>query len=359
VTARDGAGNVGPRSAEADALPEVVIADARLIGPASIAQPLSAVDAGTLVRARVRVDGYSQAAGPTIGLLAQAGLGPGDSDPATDEGWRWSPMAFDADVDGADAFVGSVRAEEVGSFDIALRVSTDGGATWQLADRDGIGYSATQAVRLAAQAAADTEPPDSPADAAASVVSETSVTLVWTAVDDDDLYRYEVWRGEEAGGPYERIGTATEPTFTDDGVRGGSSYVYVVTAQDTSFNRSANSNEVLAAAESRTVMVTFTVTVPDNTPSGETVYIAGDFQGWDPGATPMTRAGDRTWTTTLTFAEGDVPEFKFTRGSWEAVEKDGGCGEIANRTISVEYGSDGTQTVEATVEKWRDVDLCG
>jgi hypothetical protein len=359
VTARDAAGNGGARSAEVNALPQVVIADARLTGPASIAQPLSAVDAGTPVSARVRVDGYSQAAGATVGVLAQAGFGPSGSDPATDEAWRWSPMAFDADIDDADAFRGSVRAEEVGTYEIALRVSTDGGATWQLADRDGIGYRAAQAVLLDAQPASDAEPPAAPTDAAASVVSEASVTLIWSAMTDEDLFRYEVWRGERAGGPYERIGTAAEPAFTDDGVRGGTSYVYVVSAQDTSFNRSANSNEVVAAAESRSVAVTFNVAVPANTPPPDTVYIAGAFQGWDPGATPMTRAGDLAWTITVAFAEGEVPEFKFTRGSWDAVEKDAGCGEIPNRTIMVEYGTDGTQIVEATVEKWRDIDQCG
>jgi hypothetical protein len=255
--------------------------------------------------------------------------------------------------------VGSVRPEEVGSYEIALRVSTDGGRTWQLADRDGIGYSAAQAVLLEAQASGDGDAPAAPADAAASVVSEASVTLIWSVVNDDDLFRYEVWRAEEPGGPYQRIGTATDATFTDQGVRGGSSYYYVVTTQDTSFNRSDNSNEVLAAAESRMVAVTFSVTVPDYTPAGDTVYIAGAFQGWDPGATPMTAAGAGAWSITVDFAEGEIPEFKFTRGSWEAVEKDAGCGEIPNRTVAVVYGTNGTQLVEATVEKWRDIDQCG
>jgi hypothetical protein len=190
-------------------------------------------------------------------------------------------------------------------------------------------------------------------------VSEASVTLIWSAVTDDDLFRYEVWRTEELGGPYERIGTATDASFTDQGVRGGSSYYYVVTAQDTSFNRSSNSNTVMAAAASRSVAVTFNVTVPAYTPPGDTVYIAGGFQGWDPGATPMSAAGGTLWTITLDFAEGEIPEFKFTRGSWDAVEKDAGCGEIPNRTTTVVYGAEGAQLVEATVEKWRDIDRCG
>ena len=42
-----------------------------------------------------------------------------------------------------------------------------------------------------------------------------------------------------------------------------------------------------------------------------------------------------------------------------AVEKDAGCGEIPNRTLSVTYGTDGTLLAPATVQKWRDVDHCG
>ena len=359
VTASDATGNASSRSAEAAARPQVAIADARLTGAATQAKPLSAVDAGAPVTARITVDGYSQATGATIGVVAEAGLGPAGSDPDTEEAWRWSPLTFSADVDGADEFVGSVRPEEVGSYEVALRVSTDGGASWQLADRDGIGYAAAQAVLLEAQSPADGDAPAAPEDAAASVVSEASVTLVWSVVEGDDLFRYEVWRAGEAGGPYERIGTATEATFTDQGVRGGSSYYYVVTAQDTSFNRSDDSNEVEAAAESRMVAVTFSVSVPAITPPGDTIYIAGAFQGWDPGATPMTAASDGAWTITVEFAEGEIPEFKFTRGSWDAVEKDAGCGEIPNRTFTVAHGAEGSQLVEATVEKWRDIDQCG
>jgi hypothetical protein len=246
----------------------------------------------------------------------------------------------------------------VGDYAVALRVSTDGGATWQLADRDGLGYSAAQAVALTVEAGSDTDPPDSPPGAAASVVSDTSVTLIWTAVAANDVYRYEVWRGEAAGGPYDRVGVATDTTFTDTGVRAGMTYYYVVTSQDTAYNRSAYSNEVVASAASRAVEVTFTVTVPANTPAADTVYIAGDFQGWDPGATPMTRVDATTWSITLPFTEGVAPQYKFTRGSWDAVEKDAGCGEIPNRTFTVVYGTDGTQLVEAEVGKWRDVDAC-
>ena len=249
------------------------------------------------------------------------------------------------------------------SWNVLLRVSPDGGSTWVYADRAGIipdpwAYRADSAVTIAATPAVDQEPPAAPAGAEVATVSPASLTLAWDPVEAADLYRYEVMRGTTAGGPYERIGTSTEPTFTDDGVDQGSSYVYVIVAVDTSFNRSAESAEVAAAAEAREVAVTFTVTVPPNTPADDTVYIAGDFQDWNPGGTPMERVDAATWSITLPFTEGEPPQYKYTRGTWEAVEKDAACGELANRTVTVTFGEGGTADVADTVEKWRDVDSC-
>jgi glycosidase len=357
VTAQDAAGNMGPRSAEVEALPQLVVADARLEGPASVSQPLSAVEPGVEIAGRVRVDGYSAAKGATIGIVAQLGFGPEGSEP--DAGWTWSAMTYDSDADGADRFVGGVRPNATGSWAVALRVSTDAGATWQLADRDGIGFTSAQAVSLNATAPSDADAPPAPAGARAALASDTAVALAWEAVDAADLYRYEVQRADASGGPYQPVGTSTEPAFTDETVRAGGSYFYVVVAQDTAFNRSEPSDEVVAAAESRQVSVAITVHLPETTPAADTIYIAGDFQNWDPGATPMNRVDALTWTITLTFTENAAPQYKFTRGSWEAVEKDAGCGEIPNRSFTVTYGTDGTQTLDVQVEKWRDVDQCG
>jgi hypothetical protein len=268
-------------------------------------------------------------------------------------------MTYDSDADGADRFAGSVRPEAVGSWAVALRVSTDGGTTWQEADRDGIGFTSAQAVSLEATAPSDAEPPPAPDGARAALVSDAAVVLAWDAVDAPDVYRYQVERSDASGGPYELVGLSTEPTFTDATVRAGGTYYYVVVAEDTSYNRSAPSGEVVAAAESRDVAVIFTVHLPENTPAGDTIYIAGDFQSWNPGATPMTRVDATTWTITAPFIENAAPQFKFTRGSWDAVEKDAGCGEIPNRTFTVTFGTDGTQTLDLEVEKWRDVDQCG
>ncbi len=364
VVALDAAGNPSPRSAEAMALPELSIEDARLEGPAEVSQPLSAVDPGAPIRALVRADGTA-APGSVVGIRAQLGVGPARGDPATE--YAWSEMAFDADVDGADRLVGAVRPEESGTFNVVLRVSTDDGRHWEYADRGGIvtvddlpwGFRPNQAVTLATTPAADRRPPPAPTAPTVATVAGSSLTLAWDPVTAPDLHRYEIRRATTPGGPFEEIGSSVEPRFTDDTITAGGTYVYVVVAVDTSFNRSAPSPETSTQAETRDIAVTFTVSLPPNTPSGDTIHIAGDFQGWDPAGTPMTKVDDLTWTITLPFTEGDAPQYKYTRGSWEAVEKDAGCGEIPNRTVPVTFGNDATQLVEDAVEKWRDVDQCG
>ena len=309
VHAVDAAANLSPRSAEASALPELAVEDARLDEPAEVSQPLSAVDPGTPIRALVRADG-TDASGPVVGIRAQLGVGPARGDPGTD--YAWTEMAFDADVDGADRLVGAVRPEESGTFNVVLRVSTNDGRDWEYADRGGIvtvddtpwGYRPDQSVTLATTPAADTQAPPAPSAPTVATVAGSSLTLAWEPVTAPDLYRYEVRRGTAPGGPFEEIGAAVEPRFTDDTIAAGATYVYVVVAVDTSFNRSAPSPETTTQAETREIAVTFTVSLPATTPPGDTIHIAGDFQGWDPAGTPMTKVDDVTWTITLALHGG-------------------------------------------------------
>jgi hypothetical protein len=73
----------------------------------------------------------------------------------------------------------------------------------------------------------------------------------------------------------------------------------------------------------------------------------------------LTRVDDRHWTLTVTGKEGTQLEYKYTLGSWDFVEKDGACGEIGNRQLTLAYGSTGNQAVNDTIANWRNVVPCG
>ncbi|MHC5110916.1 MAG: alpha/beta hydrolase-fold protein [Planctomycetota bacterium] len=97
---------------------------------------------------------------------------------------------------------------------------------------------------------------------------------------------------------------------------------------------------------------TFSVEVPEWTPEGDTVYVAGDFQGWNPGnpSYALTEQPDDRWEITLEFNDGQPIQFKFTRGSWATVEKGPNGEEIANRT----HTPVGVETLQLTVANWAD-----
>lgn len=108
------------------------------------------------------------------------------------------------------------------------------------------------------------------------------------------------------------------------------------------------------------VSVTFTVVVPANTPDEDTIFVAGTMNNWDPGSgegsssddLPMSKISDNQWQLTLSLSPNNTYEYKYTRGSWNSVEKDAQGNEINNREISVPfYGI----TISDTVATWRDI----
>src|SRR5690606_23350574 len=141
----------------------------------------------------------------------------------------------------------------------------------------------------------------------------------------------------------------------------------VVRAMDTTINRSGWSGEVSATTELRSVTLTFDVTVPATTDAtSREVHIAGFLDRLDGGhpqwirtSTPLTRVDATNCTISFTGLEGTQLAYKYALGSWDYVEKDGACGEIADRQLTLAYGADGTQVVADTVLNWRNVAPCG
>ncbi|MFK7757154.1 MAG: alpha/beta hydrolase-fold protein [Flavobacteriales bacterium] len=92
-------------------------------------------------------------------------------------------------------------------------------------------------------------------------------------------------------------------------------------------------------------------TIPSNTPKNSTIYVAGDFQGWDPAdpAYALTE-NDGVYSITLSPAAG-ILNFKFTRGSWGAAEGNQNGGFLPDRT----YSYDGSQeTLTLQILSWED-----
>ena len=370
ATALDNVGNESARSNEVQALPHDAIGWANVQYPPTITHTISITNRTPDVYGQVFIDGVTNAAGATAGLTAQLGYGPDGSDPAAGAGWNWIDASFNTDAGNNDEFKASLLPEQIGTFDYAYRYSTTHGRDWVYADLDGIGngYTPAQAGALAVVSSGDTSAPATPGGLHVVSASPAGIALAWNAVAGDaTLYGYEVLRADIANGPYTKIALVTAADYTDTAVAQSASYSYTVRAVDGSFNRSASSAAVTAAAELRTVTLQFSVTVPATTDAtGKTMTIAGfldrldgGLPQWDPAGVKLTRIDATHWTVTLTGKESTQIEYKYALGTWDYGEKDGACGEIGNRQLTLAYGTNGVQQVNDTVANWRNVAPCG
>jgi glucoamylase len=109
------------------------------------------------------------------------------------------------------------------------------------------------------------------------------------------------------------------------------------------------------------------VTVPSGTPSGDTVYLSGNYsalstgmksaQDWGAAEIPMVKTGTDTWTLTIPAAASSSFQYKFDLGNWTNVEETASCGYISNRTFG--FGSSGSSyTANDTVAAWGGIGGC-
>ncbi len=93
--------------------------------------------------------------------------------------------------------------------------------------------------------------------------------------------------------------------------------------------------------------------IPKNTPPGSKIFIAGDFNRWDPGDPNfvMEMREDSSYFVKLPYGWGTL-DYKFTRGDWSTVETDLCGSEIENRTL--DYLDD--HEVHVKVDSWKDLE---
>jgi len=126
----------------------------------------------------------------------------------------------------------------------------------------------------------------------------------------------------------------------------------VVRVRDAGHEASA----ALEVVEGERATLTWSVQTPAGTPAEDGVFLAGNLpelgewgEGWSV-MRQMVPLGGGRWGTSLTLPWGTVAEYKYTRGSWDTVEKEAGGGERPNRQAT----ADGPWTLEDEVIRWAD-----
>jgi glycosidase len=360
VAAVSADGLIGPLSAGIAAIPSASVAQSYyLMGDAPQSATLAYGLAAT-VKAAILVQGETEAEGAAAGVLAEAALVPQGTEP---EAATWVPMQYIGEDQGADVYSATIPVLAAGDFVQVARFSANAGETWTVVTNpDGTWPP------LAVAAPADTRPPASPASVSILQASLSGVVVVWEPSPSDDVAAYRVYRTSgNTTSQIAEVPASAEGRYLNKAVAQGDRYSYAVSAVDTSLNESERISTETVTVERRRIPVTFTVTVPDYTKQGKgDVYIAGDFgvqdlPRWDPAGLVMTKIDDQHWTITLELPEGTAIQYKYVRGTWDAVEKGVECEEIANRTLTVQVpeGQTGMTVDGDVVAKWRDLDKCG
>lgn len=100
--------------------------------------------------------------------------------------------------------------------------------------------------------------------------------------------------------------------------------------------------------------LTIGLIAPPSTPATATIYVAGNFNGWNPGspAFALKRHNDGRFSIVLPDSVRGPIEFKFTLGSWNSVELTESGGDMPNRGFVIP--ATGPASWGGSVAMWRD-----
>ncbi|NJN33161.1 MAG: alpha/beta hydrolase [Saprospiraceae bacterium] len=90
--------------------------------------------------------------------------------------------------------------------------------------------------------------------------------------------------------------------------------------------------------------------LPIGTPTSDKIYVAGNFNNWNPSDTSKMFKSQKDGSLSLTFTPSvSALEFKLTRGSWATVEGSAQGGFMPNRKLNY---SGGSQVEDLTIAGW-------
>lgn len=108
----------------------------------------------------------------------------------------------------------------------------------------------------------------------------------------------------------------------------------------------------IASAALADQKVRFVVHVPPASPQPDYIYVAGSLPAvgsWKPDGLKLTRQSSGVYQADVDLPIGQTLEFKFTRGTWAAVEQNAAGTDRSNRRVVVDAS---VHQIDAKVERW-------
>ena len=173
-------------------------------------------------------------------------------------------MTFSDDSTLDITLIGQVSGSTfIGSFTVTDEI-LDGQATFSLAEGalvDVNGNSGNE-ITSGETILIDRTAPPAPSSLTAMATQDDKIKLAWTAPGEDDVNQYNIYRGTASGYFPEHIGTVAASgqssyEWLDSDVVLGTTYYYVVRAQDTAGNESGNSPQASATVTTRLLSLGF------------------------------------------------------------------------------------------------------
>jgi glucoamylase len=182
------------------------------------------------------------------------------------------------------------------------------------------------------------------------VSSDEWTATVYATADTTLSYKYDLGNNWDNAEETSSCGTVADRTLT---INGG-------TENDTVANWAGPGT----CGDSGAVI---DVTVPSDTPSGDTVSLSGTYNAlgtgipagddWIAASYPMIQTGPDTWSLTITGVPTADFQYKFDLGTWSSVEETSSCGDVANRTFDFDT-ADASYTANDTVAAWEGMGSC-
>jgi glycosidase len=218
-------------------------------------------------------------------------------------------LRYKEDKDGKKIYTATFEPTETGTYLYVAKVSTDNGET----------FKESGAKSLAANAdPSDTTPPNAPVLAEIPVESNR-VQLGWT-LSGTDIAGLDIYR-KAGDSEYAKIATLAKDAtqYVDFTVSNDTAYTYKVVAFDKAYNRAASA-EGTVTPKLVMVDVTLRLHLPDYTPTSDSIYIAGDFNGWNASGGELKVPSGATSRDIVEYKfkmmAGKAIQYKYTRGSW-------------------------------------------